>query len=246
MSFLERQVTGQIGGGWPLVDDSSEGSVLHSAIRYASIRIGQAFDAGDSTFASDTVRIAMTNLPEQMLSPERLEAARRLRAARKHRGYENAESFARKLDIKSVTYRKHETGERGLTNTVAKRYASALGVDVKWLQLGELPTNEDAVERYINLNGEDSALSSGPLSQNGNLSNAIGKDPVINYQLLMRTAQNLSKMSDKQAREQNRLIELQLKAQFEMASAIRDLVRAVGKAHWIEEQQEAAKRNVND
>jgi len=69
-------------------------------------------------------------------------AAKRLRRARQHAGYESAAAFARAAAVPEVTYRAHEIGPpakggRGLSESTARAYGAALGVDWVWLLTGQ-------------------------------------------------------------------------------------------------------------
>jgi len=60
----------------------------------------------------------------------------RLRIARIARGYRTSKAFAAKHGIPQPTYSLHETGNRGMSVDVAKRYADLLDVSAEWLLFG--------------------------------------------------------------------------------------------------------------
>lgn len=61
----------------------------------------------------------------------------RLRWARESAGFKTAAEFVKAHNLELGTYRHHENGTRGLRPSVARKYASLLGIDIKWLQFGE-------------------------------------------------------------------------------------------------------------
>ena len=67
----------------------------------------------------------------------------RLQAARKRAGYDTAQAAAEAFGWRPVTYRKHESGDRGLRMDVARRYARAFRVDLGWLLTGKGDSEPD-------------------------------------------------------------------------------------------------------
>ncbi len=63
--------------------------------------------------------------------------AERLQWARKRAGYESAAAFARAKNLNEVTYRAHESGNRGIPASRAFDYARALKVGASWILYGE-------------------------------------------------------------------------------------------------------------
>lgn len=63
--------------------------------------------------------------------------AERLRKTREAAGYESASDFARAHGFTEPTYRAHENGTRNPGASALKQYARALGVDWRWLMLGD-------------------------------------------------------------------------------------------------------------
>jgi phage repressor protein C with HTH and peptisase S24 domain len=63
--------------------------------------------------------------------------AERLREKREAAGYESASDFARAHGFTEPTYRAHENGTRNPGAPALKQYAEALGVDWRWLMLGD-------------------------------------------------------------------------------------------------------------
>ena len=62
--------------------------------------------------------------------------ASRLKSSRINRGFGSASEAARNFGWKPSSYIAHENGQNELRASVAKTYASALGVDVNWLMFG--------------------------------------------------------------------------------------------------------------
>ena len=61
----------------------------------------------------------------------------RLAYARRCAGYRSASSAARALGVPEVTYRAHESGARGLSESVARTYAHMFHVNWAWLVTGD-------------------------------------------------------------------------------------------------------------
>jgi DNA-binding XRE family transcriptional regulator len=73
-------------------------------------------------------------------------AYERLQSARRRAGYETATDAANAFGWNAVTYRAHESGERGLRPAVAERYARAFRVSAAWLMTGEGPQDQSSAE----------------------------------------------------------------------------------------------------
>ncbi len=63
--------------------------------------------------------------------------ADRLRIMRKIRGFKTAKDFAVKNNIPISTYSMHETGRRGLSIKIAKKYCQLLDLELKWFLTGK-------------------------------------------------------------------------------------------------------------
>lgn len=61
----------------------------------------------------------------------------RLRRTRKIRGFKTAKEFALKNNIAVSTYSMHETGRRGLSVKVAKKYCRLFNLELNWLLTGK-------------------------------------------------------------------------------------------------------------
>ncbi|MBY0544789.1 MAG: helix-turn-helix domain-containing protein [Gammaproteobacteria bacterium] len=61
----------------------------------------------------------------------------RLKAARKAAGYKTAFAFCEKFQIPRSTYSQYETGKRIPKTKIIAVYAEKLGVNPRWLKLGE-------------------------------------------------------------------------------------------------------------
>lgn len=72
--------------------------------------------------------------------------AERLRFSRARAGYETATDAANAFGRNPVTYRSHESGERGLKANVAAKYARAFKVSQAWLLTGEGSADSSAAE----------------------------------------------------------------------------------------------------
>lgn len=66
--------------------------------------------------------------------------ATRLRKARQICGFKTAKEFAIRNNIAVSTYSMHETGRRGLTINVAKRYCYLMGLELNWFLTGKRMT----------------------------------------------------------------------------------------------------------
>lgn len=60
----------------------------------------------------------------------------RLRAAREAAGFSSARQAAQRMGWSETTYTQHESGTRGLKQSVAETYAKAFGVDAAWILFG--------------------------------------------------------------------------------------------------------------
>lgn len=112
-------------------------------------------------------------------------AGDRLKRTREAAGFRTAGEFARAADVPEPTYRSHENGGRGLTDSYAKRYAKKLGVPWIWLRSGEgsvptpVPATDAAAIPEIDARaGAGLGGESGPLNHTDELGYTISTDEV--------------------------------------------------------------------
>ena len=74
------------------------------------------------------------------------DASERLQAARAKAGYATPTDAANAFGWNPVTYRSHESGERGLKANVAAKYARAFKVSQAWLLTGEGAADSSSAE----------------------------------------------------------------------------------------------------
>lgn len=90
------------------------------------------YQTSDASF--DTLRRTMSS-----------DIATRLRHAREAAGYASAAEFARGHGFSEPTYRAHENGQRNPSTPNLKQYAAALGIDWRYLMLGDKLADPDAM-----------------------------------------------------------------------------------------------------
>jgi hypothetical protein len=73
-------------------------------------------------------------------SKARKAAGNRLKIARLARGYDSARGAAREFKLAEQTYLGHEAGKSGFSLPAARLYAALLGVRLRWLLAGDLPS----------------------------------------------------------------------------------------------------------
>lgn len=102
----------------------------------------------------------------------------RLKNARLRAGYKSARQFALQNGLIENTYRSHESGERGIKQPEAEKYAALLKVDLYWLLTGrENPQSQHPVAKNPGME-ERSAEAGWPPSRHPA---TFRKIPVLGY-----------------------------------------------------------------